>query len=275
MAIPGVMRLAAAVSFLAIASSPHGAIAQQAPAPASAGQPAPAVIEDLVAANRILADQQVLDAYGHVSIRHPANPQRFLMGRNLAPALVKAEDIVEYDLDGNAVGAPAGFTHFLERFIHAEIYRARADVNAVVHSHSPAIIPFGVTQAPLKPMYHIAAFLSPNVPVFEIRKAAGGMTNMLIGDGKLGKSLAEVLGPNNVVLMRGHGNVVVAPTLPLVVFRAVYTEVNARLQAQAIAIGGPITFLDPEEAEKANKVLDQIHGRAWDLWKRKVMEQKP
>ena len=275
MAIPGVMRLVAATSLLAIAYGPQGALAQQAPAPASAGKPAPAVIEDLVAANRILADQQVLDAYGHVSIRHPANPQRFLMGRNLAPALVKAEDIVEYDLEGNAIGAPAGFTHFLERFIHAEIYKARADANAVVHSHSPAIIPFGATQAPLKPMYHIAAFLSPTVPVFEIRKAAGGMTNMLVGDGKLGKSLAEVLGPNNVALMRGHGNVVVAPTLPLVVFRAVYTEVNARLQAQAIAIGGPITFLDPEEAEKANKVLDQIHGRAWDLWKRKAMEQKP
>jgi HCOMODA/2-hydroxy-3-carboxy-muconic semialdehyde decarboxylase len=236
-------------------------------------EPAVATLaQDIAVANRILADQQVLDAYGHVSARHPAIPGRFLMGRNLAPALVTAADIVEYDLDGNPIAAPANVTHFLERFIHAEIYRARDDVKAVVHTHSPAVIPFGVTKAPLKPMYHMSAFLAPGVPVFEIREAAGGMTNMLVGNSKLGKALAEALGDKNVVLMRGHGNVIVATSLPMAVFRAVYTETNARLQMQAIGIGGPINFLENEEGEKAMQVLDQIHTRAWDLWKRKVTQ---
>jgi ribulose-5-phosphate 4-epimerase/fuculose-1-phosphate aldolase len=243
----------------------------------TAGAPAEpevtALIQDIAVANRILADQQVLDAYGHVSARHPANPSRFLMGRNLAPALVTAADIVEYDLDGNPIGAWAHFTHFLERFIHAEVYRARDDVKAVVHTHSPAVIPFGVTKTPLKPMYHMSAFLAPGVPVFEIREAAGGMTNMLVGNAKLGKALAGTLGDKNVVLMRGHGNVLVAASLPMAVFRAVYTETNARLQMQAIGIGGPINFLEKEEGEKAMTVLDQIHTRAWDLWKRKVAQK--
>jgi ribulose-5-phosphate 4-epimerase/fuculose-1-phosphate aldolase len=243
----------------------------------TAGLADPAVttlIQDIAVANRILADQQVLDAYGHVSARHPSNPSRFLMGRNLAPALVGATDIVEYDLDGNPIGAPANFTHFLERFIHAEVYRARDDVKAVIHTHSPAVIPFGVTKAPLKPMYHMGAVLAPGVPVFEIREAAGGMTNMLVSNAKLGKALAETLGDKNVVLMRGHGNVIVAASLPMAVFRAVYTETNARLQMQAIGIGGTINFLEKEEGQKAMQVLDQIHTRAWDLWKRKVTQKE-
>jgi ribulose-5-phosphate 4-epimerase/fuculose-1-phosphate aldolase len=244
-------------------------------AEAQTPQPAPEpehahLIEDLVAANRILADQQVLDAFGHVSVRHPSNPDHFLMSRSLAPALVTAADIVEYDLDGRAVGAPANFTHFLERFIHAEIYRKRPDINAVVHSHSPAVIPFGASKIELRPIYHMSAFLAPGVPVFEIREAAGGATNMLVSNATLGKALAETLGDKNVALMRGHGDVVVASTLPMAVFRAVYTETNARLQLQAKSLGGEVIFLDREEGEKAMKVLDQIHLRAWDLWKRKV-----
>jgi len=223
--------------------------------------------EDLVAANRILVDEGVLDAYGHVSLRHPQKPERYLMGRNLAPALVGAADIVEYDLDSRPVNAPANFTHFFERFIHGEIYRARPDVNAVVHSHSPTVIPFSVSGRPLRPLYHMASFLYPGVPVFEIREAAG-MTDMLIGNAALGAALAKTLGDKNVALMRGHGNVVVASTLPMAVFRAVYTEVNARLQMQAIALGGTINFLAPEEGEKAMQVLERIHLRAWEIWKR-------
>jgi ribulose-5-phosphate 4-epimerase/fuculose-1-phosphate aldolase len=259
------VRLAAA-AFLTIAAAAQSAMAQ---APASGGPADPALVEDLVVANHILTDQGVLDGFGHVSVRHPGNAQRFLMSRSLAPALVSADDIMEYDLDGNPVDAK-GRASFLERFIHGEIYRARPDVMAVVHSHSPNVIPFSTTQMALRPMYHIAAFLSPSVPVFEIRKA-GGMTNMLIGNSQLGKALAEALGQSSVALMRGHGDVVVGPSLTLTVFRAVYTETNARLQAQAVAIGGPITFLDPEEAEKANKTLEQVHLRAWDLWKRAAL----
>jgi HCOMODA/2-hydroxy-3-carboxy-muconic semialdehyde decarboxylase len=232
-----------------------------------------ATVEDLVVANRVLANEQVLDAYGHVSVRDPRNPDHFLMGRNLAPALVTAADIVTYDFDGKAINAPPQFTHFLERFLHGEIYRARPDVMAIVHSHSPAVIPFGDTTVKLQPMYHMASFLAPGVPVFEIRKAGGNATNMLISNGELGKALAETLADKNVVLMRGHGDAVVASSLPMAVFRAVYTETNARLELQAIGIGGPITFLNAEEGAGAMKVLDQIHTRAWALWKNQALQQ--
>lgn len=224
-----------------------------------------AVVDDLVAANHILADQGVVDGFGHISVRHPGNPERFLMSRSLAPASVKAEDIMEFDLDSNPIDA-RGRAVFLERFIHGEIYKARPDVRSVVHTHSPAVIPFGITQAPMRAAYHIAAFLTAGVPIFDIR-VSGRMTNMLVSDGALGKELATTLGDKSVALMRGHGDVVVGPTIPMTVFRAVYTEVNARVQAQAMAIGGPVTYLEPEEGEKANKALDLIHLRAWDLWK--------
>jgi HCOMODA/2-hydroxy-3-carboxy-muconic semialdehyde decarboxylase len=232
----------------------------------------PALIEDLVVANRVLVNEGVLDAFGHVSVRHPKNRDRYLLGRNLAPALVTADDIVEYDLDSNPLEAPASFTHFHERFIHGEIYRARPDVHAVVHSHSPNVIPFGVTEHPLRALYHMSSFLGTGVPVFEIRNAAG-MTNMLVSNNALGKSLAQTLGESNVALMRGHGNVIVAKTVQMAVFRAVYTEVNARLQLQAASLGGPINFLAAEEGEKAMQVLDNIHVRAWDIWKRTVLAQ--
>jgi HCOMODA/2-hydroxy-3-carboxy-muconic semialdehyde decarboxylase len=232
----------------------------------------PALIEELVVANRVLVNEGVLDAFGHVSVRHPKNRDRYLLGRNLAPALVTADDIVEYDLDSNPLEAPASFTHFHERFIHGEIYRARPDVHAVVHSHSPNVIPFGVTKHPLRALYHMSSFLGTGVPVFEIRNTAG-MTNMLVSNNALGKSLAQTLGDSEVALMRGHGNVIVAKTVQMAVFRAVYTEVNARLQLQAASLGGPINFLAAEEGEKAVQVLDNIHARAWDIWKRTVLAQ--
>lgn len=231
-----------------------------------------AAIEDLVVANHVLADQGVLDAFGHVSVRDPANPNHFLMSRNMPPALVTKADIVEYDFDGKAINPPPNVSHFLERFIHGEAYRARSDVNAVVHSHSPAVIPFGVSKVSLQPLYHMAAFLSPTVPVFDIRQVAG-MTNMLVSNSALGKDLMKTLGDRNVALMRGHGDVVVAGTLPMAVFRAVYTETDARLQLQAVGLGGPVTYLAPEESAKAMAVLDQIHSRAWQLWKQAALEK--
>ena len=253
------------------------AFAQTTPAPASAaalltaGPANPAAIEDLVAAGRILVDQGVLDGFGHVSMRHPADPTRFLMSRSLAPALVTAADIIEHDLDGKGIDA-SGRTLFLERFIHAEVYRARPDVMAVVHSHSPGVIPFTVSKVPMKAMFHNSAFLAQGVPVFEIRQAFG-MTDMLVSNSEIGRQLAATLGDKPVVLMRGHGNVITAPTVPLAVFRAVYTEVNARLQLQAAQLGGEINFLTPEEGAKADKINDVIHARPWDLWKRKAMQK--
>ena len=238
--------------------------------PASAGPVDSALIDDLVAANRILADQGVVDGYGHVSVRHPADPQRYLMSRSIAPELVTAGDVMEYDLDSTAVDA-RGRTSYLERFIHGEIYRARPDVKAVVHNHSPSVIPFGVTGVPLRPLYHMSAFLWEGVPVFDIRGAAGGPSDMLVRTPALGRALAGTLGSRTAALMRGHGAVVVGPSLPQAVFRSVYLELNARLQAQAMALGGPVTYLDPEEAKQAAGSVGSTVPRPWELWKKKAL----
>jgi ribulose-5-phosphate 4-epimerase/fuculose-1-phosphate aldolase len=236
--------------------------------PKSAGPADAKLIEDLVAANRILADQGVVDGYGHVSARHNLDANRYLLSRSLAPELVTADDILEYDLDSTAVDAK-GRQLYLERFIHGEIYKARPDVKAIVHNHSPSIIPFGDSTVPLRPMYHMAAFIGEGVPVFEIRKVAG-TANMLIGNFTAGHALSATLGKKSAVLMRGHGAVVVGPSLPVAVGRSVYLEINARLQMQAIMIGGPITYLSPEEAQKATP--PDNYQRAWDLWKQKAMK---
>jgi ribulose-5-phosphate 4-epimerase/fuculose-1-phosphate aldolase len=238
-------------------------------APRSGGPVDPAVIQDLVAANRILADQGILDGYGHVSIRHPSAPNRYFLSRSLAPAIITADDIMEYDLDSNPVDQ-AGRLMYLERFIHGEIYKARSDVNAVVHSHSPTVIPFGVTTVKLRPIFHMSAFLGHNTPNFEIRDTAG-MTDLLIREPKLGHALAHTLGDHPVALMRGHGNVCVGPNIMVAVYRAVYTEVNARLQAQAIALGGPITFLDPRECEAITNRKETNVQRPWQMWKSRVL----
>jgi HCOMODA/2-hydroxy-3-carboxy-muconic semialdehyde decarboxylase len=261
---------ALAATFILVAGAPPNVARAQAipSAPASAGPVDRALLEDIATASRILADQGVLDAFGHVSVRHPKDPQRFLLSRSLAPALVTADDILELDFAGNAVDA-RGHSLFLERFIHAEIYRRRPDVMAIVHSHSPAVIPFGVTTRPMVAMYHNAAFLAGGVPIFDIRDKFGA-TDMLVRNGEIGRALAESLGDKPVVLMRGHGNVATGSSLQIAVFRAIYTEVNARLELQAIGIGGPITALSPEEGIKADKVNEQIVGRAWDLWKQRV-----
>jgi ribulose-5-phosphate 4-epimerase/fuculose-1-phosphate aldolase len=251
------------------AQTPRAEPQQTGPAPVSGGPVDPAVIADLVIANHVLSDQGAMDAFGHVSIRHPSDPNRFLMSRSLAPALVTADDIMEYDLDGNPVDA-RGRASFLERFIHGEVYRVRPDVKAVVHSHANAVIPFSVSKVPLRPIALVEAFLPQPVPVFEIRETAG-TTNMLVSSAPLGHALAQTLGSGSVALMRGHGMVVAAPTLPLAVYRTVYTMIDANLEAEAIALGGPVTYLEPEEARNADKVLDQIHLRAWDLWKRQAL----
>lgn len=228
----------------------------------------PGVIEDIVVGSRILADFGVLDGFGHVSARNPNNPNRFLMSRSLAPALVTADDIMEFDLDGNPID-PRGRSVFLERFIHSEIYKARPDVNSVVHTHSPGVIPFSVSTVKLQAMYHNPAFLAAGVPVFEIRDVAG-QTDMLVRNGQIGKALAQTLGDKSVALMRGHGDVTVGPSVRVAVFRAYYTDVNARLQTQAIGLGGPVNYLTVEEGAKADATNLQVLDRIWNLWKMRV-----
>jgi len=237
----------------------------QTPAKKPASTP-PALVQELVTANHILANEGVLDAYGHVSVRDPKNPQHFWLARHMAAGTVTASDIIEYDLDSKPVsGDPS--TGYTERFIHGEIYRARPDVMAVVHCHCPDLIPFGVSSVPLRPVYHMAGFLEEPVPIFEIR-SAGGLTDMLIRSPELGKALAQSLGSKPAALMRGHGAVVVAPSLHVVVGRAYYMNMNARLQEQALLLGGSVTYLDPEEAKKTG--AQDGFERAWDYWKHRL-----
>jgi HCOMODA/2-hydroxy-3-carboxy-muconic semialdehyde decarboxylase len=224
------------------------------------------LVDDLVAANRILFDQGVVDAFGHVSVRHDQAPDRFLLARNMAPGHVTAEDIMEYDLDGRPVD-PQGRRVYLERFIHGEIYRVRPDVVAVVHSHSPAVVPFSVVKGvPLQAICHMGGFLAAPVPIFEIRDVAGPSTDLLIRDGALGAALARSLGGSPAVLMRGHGSTVVGRSLREAVFRAVYTETNARLQLEALRLG-PVTYLTPEEGEATTATNSSQIDRAWNLWR--------
>jgi ribulose-5-phosphate 4-epimerase/fuculose-1-phosphate aldolase len=232
------------------------------------------LIDDLVTANRILSDQGVVDGFGHVSVRHETDPARFLLARSMAPGLVTAEDILEFDLDGEAF-EPRGNTLYVERFIHSEIYKAYPEIVAVVHSHSPSIIPFGATTVPLRPIYHMSSFLGAGVPIFEIREAGGPATDMLIRDPALGAAVARKLGGSAVVLMRGHGNVVVGASLQQVVFRAVYTEINAKLQAEAMRLGGgEVAFLNAEEAANATATNNAVLGRPWELWKQQALRPR-
>ena len=231
------------------------------------GEADPQLIAKVALANRILYDQGVVDGFGHVSVRHDRSPAHFLLARNMAPGLVASEDILTFDHDGNALDA-GGRRLYLERFIHAEIYRARPDVQAVVHSHSPSVIPFAATRTPLRPIYHMSGFLGAGSAIFEIRDVAGD-TDLLIRDPALGRALASALGTHSAILMRGHGSTVVGTSLEQAVYRAIYAETNARLQSQAVALG-EVTYLNEVEAAKAAATNDTQIARAWELWQRAV-----
>src|SRR5688572_27128722 len=233
------------------------------------------VIDDVVAANRMLAFLGVLDAFGHVSLRDPRDPNRYIISRSLAPESVTASDIIALDLDSKPIHKDDdGKLLYRKRFIHGEIYKVRADVNAVVHSHSPTVAPFTVTnRSNLQPLLHNAAFLGLGAPLFEIRDTGLNDSDLMIITADLGKSLAKALGQEAaVVLMRGHGNSVVAPSLPNVVFRAYYTEINARQQLAALTIGGPINFMNKDEAHTTNAAMLSASERPWALWRKKALQ---
>ncbi|MSQ21347.1 MAG: class II aldolase/adducin family protein [Betaproteobacteria bacterium] len=235
--------------------------------------PSKALIDDLVAGNRVLAQYGVVDAFGHISVRHDKDPNRYLISCSRAPEIVKADDILEFDLDSNALNNKLGRTLYTERFIHGEIYKRRPDVMAIVHSHSPHIVPFGVAGVPLQAVYHMAGFLCCNIPVFDIRTKFG-MTDLLVRNRDHGSDLADILGDAPVALMRGHGNVVVGPSIPGVVYRAIYTEINAKLQQQVRALGGTPTYLSREEGEKATLTNFSAIERPWELWKKAAMAKR-
>ena len=235
--------------------------------------PAPALIEELVAANHILFDQGVVDAFGHVSVRHDKRPDRFLLARNMAPGSVGADDIIEHDLDGAPIDA-GDRKVYLERFIHGEIYRRRPDVVSIVHSHSHSIVPLSVVRgAKLRALFHMAGFIGQNPPVFEIRDTAGDGTDLLISDNALGRALAEKFDGADIVLMRGHGSTVVAGSIPQAVYRAVYAELNARYQLQASQLGEVVFLTEAEGRACVDRVEGQVQ-RPWDLWRRESAQRR-
>jgi ribulose-5-phosphate 4-epimerase/fuculose-1-phosphate aldolase len=227
------------------------------------------LVDDLVAANRILAGLGVLDGFGHVSARHPARPDRYLLSRSLAPERVTHADIQVLDLDSVVQDGDAR-PSYLERFIHGRVYARRPDVHAVVHSHAPAVVPFAASSVTLKPIYHMSSFLRGGAPVFEMREKFG-MTDLLVRNDAQGDALAERLGDGAVVLMRGHGYCAVGGSVPEAVFRAHYAQTNADLQQRAIALGGRVGYLSDEEAVLYDETNRGVLGRPWDLWKRKFL----
>jgi HCOMODA/2-hydroxy-3-carboxy-muconic semialdehyde decarboxylase len=226
------------------------------------------VLRDLVVANRILAREDVVDAYGHVSVRHPRHPDRFLLARSLAPELVQRRDIMEFDLDGNPVRRDSR-QPYLERFIHGAVYEARPDVQAVVHAHAEDILPFGIADGtPLRPVIHSGSFMGAHVPVWDIRDRFGD-TNMLVTNVAQGRDLALCLAANSVALMRGHGFVAAARSLIEVVRMSVYVPRNARALMGAVRLGGEIKPLSDGEIAARNagyKPYSPETWRAWEYW---------
>lgn len=240
-----------------------------------AGQAAPpapqttaGLLEDLVYANRILQNENVIDAFGHISVRDPQNPSRFYMSTNLAPSMVTARDILQYDMDCNATTGGRPNVGYGERFIHCGVYRARPDVNSVIHGHSLTLIKFGITRTPLRAVFLMGGFLgTAGIPIFDIRDV-NPKTNMMVTSNPLGDALSKVLADRPVALMRGHGQTVVGNSIPQAVVRAYYAEVNATLQAEASQMGGTITYLSPEEAAMA--AMSVSIQRPWEMFKSRI-----
>jgi HCOMODA/2-hydroxy-3-carboxy-muconic semialdehyde decarboxylase len=229
------------------------------------------ILEELVTANRILANEGIVDSFGHVSARHPDKPKHYLLSRARAPERIERDDIVEYTLAGEAIdkSAPAPY---LERFIHGAIYEARPDVYAIVHNHSPSVIPFGVTAKKLKPFLHMCAHIGHEVPTWDSRDKFGD-TTLLVSDMQMGRDLARLLGTRPTTLMRGHGATVVGRSVRHAVFVAVYLEVGAKLQMQAMALG-EIKFLSAGETDQiVARLNDYTLNRAWENWARRAGRQ--
>jgi ribulose-5-phosphate 4-epimerase/fuculose-1-phosphate aldolase len=227
---------------------------------------------DLAAAYRILAEHNVIDAYGHVSIRSTTNPNRYFLAKHLAPELVMPDDMIEYDLDSNPLNAN-GRESVRERFIHGEVYKSRLDIMSVVHNHSPSVIPFSITNQPLRAIFHMAAFIGNGVPNYEIRDFEEG-TDLLVKTPYLGQALAKTLKQCPAALMRGHGAVVVGESLARAVGRSVYLELSAKMQMQAMTISAPGTKLATlDDKEVAASVPNQNYNRAWPMWRTRALKQ--
>jgi HCOMODA/2-hydroxy-3-carboxy-muconic semialdehyde decarboxylase len=230
-----------------------------------------ALLDDLVAANRILYAKNVVDGLGHVSVRHDKDPNLYVLAAERAPGLVRREDLAIYDLDSNAQTLRER-RPYNERFIHGEIYKARPDIHSVVHCHTPSLVTFCVCQCQLRPLYHMSGFLGRGVARFEIRETAG-MTDMLVSSPPLGAALAKSLGDKQIVLMRGHGATMAGQSIKHAVFRAIYAALNATMQMDAMRLG-EVMFLSDEEALKATDLNDRFVDRSWALWKHEALGEQ-
>jgi ribulose-5-phosphate 4-epimerase/fuculose-1-phosphate aldolase len=229
-------------------------------------------IGQLVIANRILANEGVVDAYGHVSMRHPRHPERYLLACSRSPELVERADIMEFTLDGAPV-SDDGRALYLERFIHGGVYEARPDIHAVVHAHAEDVLPFTITTTPLRPVIHSGSFMGGHAPVWDIADAFGDRTNLLVTNMAQGRDLARCLGSHSVALMRGHGFAAAAPSLIEVVRLSVYVPRNARALMAAMRLGGEVKCLSPGEiaARAAGYQPYSVETwRAWEYWARRA-----
>jgi len=226
------------------------------------------VLEELVTANRILAREEGVDSFGHVSVRHPERPDRYLLSRARAPDCIEVDDIMEFTLEGEAVDA-RGRKPYLERFIHGALYEARSDVQSVVHNHSPSVIPYGVTGTKLKPLLHMCASIGHHVPLWDSHDRFGD-TALLVENMDMGRDLAASLGEGRTALMRGHGAAVVGQTIRHAVFISVYLELAAKLQMQAMPLGS-VKYLTDGEVEKIiTRTGPYTIDRAWENWCRRA-----
>ena len=222
-------------------------------------------VRDLVTANRIIANERVVDAYGHVSVRHPGKVDRYLLSRSRSPELVGPGDIMEFDLAGNPIGGD-GRPAYLERFIHGAIYEARPDIHAVVHSHAEEVLPFSITTTPLRPVIHAASFVGAHLPVWDIRDNFGD-TNLLVMNMAQGRDLARCLGRDSVALMRGHGFAAAGRSIAEVVRIAVYMPRKARVLMDAMRLGEVKALSRGEIAAHATMPQDSpAMWRAWEYW---------
>jgi ribulose-5-phosphate 4-epimerase/fuculose-1-phosphate aldolase len=266
------MQTRAGSAFLALAVAlGHTALFAQSPAFREK-----ALIDDLVAANRVLAHEiHVLDAYGHVSVRSRSNPNHYYLSRAISAGMVTAADILDYDLDSKPVGGSKS-DGYLERFIHGEIYKARPDIMAVIHAHSPEMIVFGASGVTLRNMIHTGSFINDGVPVFDVRKAGGTADDMLIRNPALGKALAGALGSRTAVILFGHGVAITGNSLATVVSNSYFLNMNARIQMDAMRMGASVSYLEREPGAKppaATPAGAAANNRAWEYWKRQVADE--
>jgi ribulose-5-phosphate 4-epimerase/fuculose-1-phosphate aldolase len=226
------------------------------------------VIADLVLAYGILVNEAVLDSFGHISARSAANPDRFLLPRAMPPSIVAAEDVLEFSVETSQPIDPRGRRVNGERYLHGEIYKARPDVSAIVHSHSQAVIPFSITSVPLRPVIVQAGFMPLQIPNFEIRESRGNGRGMQITDPGRGAALAKTLGDSPLAIMRGHGNVVVGSSVKQATVFAAYTDINARMQAQAMQLDSNIVVMDEPELFGPSEF---DINRPWENFRQKLL----